>query len=75
MAFLKWKVRSLQGKALSFLRLLKGAFTFTGAVDYLAWKIGRHSGVTVNVKPWQRRFQLIGGLSLFIQTWMRGGFR
>ncbi len=74
-ALLKWKVRSLQGKALSFLRLLKGAFTFTGAVDYLAWKIGRHSGVTVNVKPWQRRFQLIGGLSLFIQTWMRGGFR
>jgi hypothetical protein len=72
---LKWKVRSVQGKVLSFLRLIKGAFTFTGAVDYLAWKIGRHSGVEVHVKPWHRRFQLIGGLSLFVQTWLRGGFR
>ncbi len=75
MARLKWKLRTLQGKALSLLRLIKGAFTFTGAVDYLAWKIGRHSGVSVNVKPWQRRFQLIGGISLFVQTWLRGGFR
>jgi hypothetical protein len=70
-----WKIRAIQGKTLSFLRLLKGAFTFTGAIDYLAWKIGRHSGVTIEIKPWQRRFPLIGGLSLFVQTRFRGGFR
>jgi len=70
-----WKIRSVQGKLLSFLRLIKGAFTFTGAIDYLAWKIGRHSGVKINIKPWHRRFPIIGGLSLFIQTRFRGGFR
>ena len=70
-----WKIRSVQGKALSFLRLIKGAFTFTGAIDYLAWKIGRHSGVSLEIKPWHRRFPIIGGLSLFIQTRFRGGFR
>lgn len=74
-AVILWKVRSIQGKMLSFLRLIKGAFTFTGAIDYLAWKIGRHSGVTLDIKPWHRRFPIIGGLSLFVQTRFRGGFR
>ena len=74
-ARIAWFFRAVQGKTLSFLRLIKGAFTFAGAIDYLAWKIGRHSGVEMEIKPWQRRHALIGGLSLFIQTRMKGGFR
>lgn len=70
-----WWLRRVNGKTLSLLRLVKGAFTFTGAIDYLAWKISRHSGVTIEIKDWHRRHPLIGGLSLFLKTRVKGGFR
>ena len=57
-----WFFRRLQGKAFSVLRLLKASLTFTGGADYLAWKISRHSGVEVKLKPWQRRHPIIGAL-------------
>lgn len=71
----KWRLRKPYGKTLSFLRLVKGSMTFTGGLDYLAWKIRRHSGVDIEVRPWQRKHPLIGGLSLFFKTRRLGGFR
>ena len=71
----RWRLRKIYGKVLSFLRLIKGSMTFTGGLDYLAWKIRRHSGVEIEVKPWQRKHPLIGGLSLFFKTHKKGGFR
>jgi hypothetical protein len=71
----RWRTRRLHGRVLSLLRLIKGAFTFTGGLDYLAWKIQRHSGVVVKVKPWHRRHQIIGGLLLSLKVRRKGGFR
>jgi hypothetical protein len=57
-ARLAWYLRRLQGKILSALRLIKGATTFEGGVDYLLWKIERHSGVTIEVAPRLKRHLL-----------------
>jgi hypothetical protein len=51
-----WQSRRVQGKALSVLRLVKASGTFAGGVDYLAWKINRHAGTDIQIKPWQRRW-------------------
>jgi hypothetical protein len=71
----RWRYRRALGKTLSVLRLVKGAFTFDGGLDYLAWKIRRHSGVEIEVKPWHRRHQLIGGLVLLLRTRGSGAYR
>ena len=53
-----WKLRMILGKFLSVMRLLKATTTFTDGVDYIAWKIERHTGekleVSDNLKkyPW-----------------------
>ncbi|TAM10612.1 MAG: hypothetical protein EPN72_09080 [Nevskiaceae bacterium] len=56
-----WAVRRWQGRILSILRLVKSAGTFKGGVDYVAWKIERHSGVHIEVTPRLRRHPLIYG--------------
>ncbi len=71
----RWRSRRLHGKTLSLLRLIKGAFTFTGGLDYLAWKMRRHSGVDIKIKPWHRRHPIIGGLVLIRKARRKGGFR
>ncbi len=54
-----WAVRRIQGRILTLLRLIKGAFTFRGGTDYLLWKIARHTGRRVHPHPWQRRHPLL----------------
>ncbi len=66
---------SWQGKALSVLRLVKASFTFKGGADYLAWKIERHSGVRVELTPWQRRHPVLAAFILFPRLYARGAFR
>jgi hypothetical protein len=68
-------LRRIEGKALSVARLIKAAFTFTGGADYLAWKIARHSGVAVELTPWQRRHPILAALVLFPRLYARGAFR
>jgi hypothetical protein len=70
-----WVVCSVQGKVLSFLRLLKASFTFDGGLSYLVWKIERQSGVRVEITPFMRRFPRLGGLGAMWRTWRSGGFR
>jgi hypothetical protein len=72
---LAWGVRCLQGKVLSFLRLFKALFTFQGGVDYVLWKIERHSGVTVEAAPPLRRRSILGVCALFWRLYRQGGFR
>ena len=57
------------------LRLAKAAFTFDGAMDYVAWKIERHSGVRIEVKPWQRRFPLLAAPGLYLKLRRMGVLR
>ena len=64
-----------KGKALTLIRLAKASTTFAGGVDYLAWKINRHAGTDIKVKPWQRRWPLIGALVLLPRLLRRGAIR
>jgi hypothetical protein len=70
-----WRVRRAQGKLLSVLRLIKGLFTFRGGLDYILWKIERHSGVTVEVSPLARRHPLLASWGVFWRLYRRGAFR
>jgi len=56
---LAWAARRWVGKPLTVLRLIKSAFTFDGAVDYILWKIERHSGIRPRVTAWQRRHPIL----------------
>lgn len=55
----RWRLRRIEGKALSVLRLIKASFTFAGGADYIAWKISRHAGVAVEFSPWERRHPIL----------------
>lgn len=70
-----WWGRAIYGKFLSFARLVKGAATFSGGIDYLAWKIARHSGVEVELTDWQRRHPILAAPGLFIGLRRKGAFR
>jgi hypothetical protein len=70
-----WRLRQAKGKALTVARLAKASFTFAGGVDYLAWKISRHSGVPIAVKPWQRRWPLLAAVTLLPRLLKRGAIR
>ena len=67
-----WRWRRRKGKALTLIRLAKASTTFAGGIDYLAWKINRHAGTRIEVKPWQRRWPLVGALILRPRV-LRGG--
>lgn len=70
-----WAARRVQGKALSVLRLVKAAGTFEDPLDYLLWKIRRHSGVYIEPTERQRRYPLIFAWGLLWRLYRSGGFR
>lgn len=74
-ALRRWRQLQRHGKLMSVLRLAKASFTFAGGIDYLAWKISRHAGVTITITPWQRRWPLLGALVLLPRLFARGAIR
>ncbi|WP_240320660.1 hypothetical protein [Sphingomonas crusticola] len=70
-----WARRRREGKALTLLRLAKASATYAGGIDYLAWKISRHSGQPVAIKPWQRRWPIMGAITLLPRLIARGAVR
>lgn len=70
-----WLVRRLVGKAFNAARLVKAAFTFEGAVDYVLWKVERHSGIRATATPWQRRHPLLASPALAWRLYRLGAFR
>ena len=70
-----WRRFRRRGKMLSLVRLAKAATTFAGGTDYLAWKINRHAGTKIVVRPWQRRWPILGGLILLPRLFLRGAIR
>lgn len=71
----RWAKLRRNGKLLTLVRLAKASLTFAGGIDYLAWKINRHAGTDVRIKPWQRRWPLLGALTLLPQLLRRGAVR
>ncbi len=71
----QWRRRRRLGHLLWMLRLFKAAFTFSNGVDYAAWKIGRHTGVEIEVTPRLRRYPLLFGWGVFLKLVRRGVLR
>jgi len=70
-----WARRRFEGKALTLARLAKASTTFAGGIDYLAWKINRHAGTAIEIRPWQRRFPILGAIALLPRLWRKGAVR
>ncbi|GIW42599.1 MAG: hypothetical protein KatS3mg076_3176 [Candidatus Binatia bacterium] len=70
-----WRARAWLGKGLSLLRILKGWVTFRGGVDYVLWKIERHSGIRADRKLLEGRFRIVGLARVFWDLFRRGAFR
>ncbi len=68
----KWRIRRWQGLLLSILRLAKAVFTFAGGVDYIAWKIERHTGEKVVVTEKLRNYPIVFGLITLWRLKRRG---
>jgi hypothetical protein len=71
----EWARRRREGKLLTLARLAKASATFAGGIDYLAWKINRHAGTAIAIRPWQRRFPLLGAISLLPRLLSKGAVR
>lgn len=71
----RWAARRRAGKALTVLRLIKASGTYAGGIDYLAWKINRHAGTRIEIKPWQRRWPLVAAIGLLPRLLRRGAIR
>jgi hypothetical protein len=70
-----WARRRAEGKALSIARLAKATATFAGGPDYIAWKINRHAGTDIVIKPWQRRWPLLAAITLLPRLLKSGAVR
>jgi hypothetical protein len=74
-ALRRWARMRRAGKALTVVRLIKASGTYAGGIDYLAWKINRHAGTSIEIKPWQRRWPLIAAVTLLPKLLRRGAIR
>ena len=70
-----WWLRRWQGRILSVLRLVKATFTFRDCIDYAAWKIERHTGVSIEITPRLRRHPVLFGCKVFWRLFRRGVLR
>jgi len=71
----RWPGLRRRGKLLTVARLAKAAFTYAGGIDYLAWKINRHAGTQIIIRPWQRKWPLVAALFLVPKLWAKGAVR
>jgi len=74
-AALAWALRRAQGKLLSVARVVKALFTFEGGLDYIAWKLERHSGVAIHIPDKVRRAPLLYLWGFFWALYRRGIFK
>lgn len=72
---LQWKLRIIYGKYISILRLLKATQTFVGGVDYIAWKIHRHTGDEIKVSNNLRKYPWLFCWPLLLRLFIKGKVR
>jgi hypothetical protein len=70
-----WRRKQGHGKRYSLARLAKASATFAGGADYIAWKINRHAGTDIRLKPWQQRHPLLAAISLLPRLLRIGAVR
>lgn len=66
-----WRRRARLGKPLNLLRLAKATTTFDGAADYAAWKLHRHTGITLEVTPFRSRYPLLAAPGALFELWRK----
>lgn len=71
----RWARRRLMGKTNQVFRLGKATLTFTNGLDYILYKIEKHSGKTIKVTAWQRRHPLLSAPGIAWRLYRRGAFR
>lgn len=71
----RWFFRRLLGRPAAAIRVLNGAATFDGGIDYVARKVENHSGVKLEPTPAQRKHPVLHAPYLFWKLWRRGAFR
>jgi len=71
----RWKVLRRNGKLLTLARLAKASGTYAGGIDYLAWKINRHAGTSYEIKPWQRKWPILGALTMLPRLFAGGAIK
>jgi hypothetical protein len=70
-----WRRKQRYGKLYSVARLAKASLTFVGGADYIAWKINRHAGTDIRLKPWQQRHPLLAAITLLPKLIRSGAVR
>jgi hypothetical protein len=70
-----WRHFQRRGKRASVLRLAKASLTFAGGADYIAWKVNRHAGSDIQLKPWQQRHPLLAAITLLPRLLKSGAIR
>lgn len=70
-----WLFRRILGKPAAAIRILLGAATFDGGLDYIARKIENHSGVKLNPTPAQRKHPVLHSPILFWKIWRQGALK
>ncbi len=71
----RWRQLRRNGKILTLARLAKASATYAGGIDYLAWKINRHAGTDYVIKPWQRKWPILGALVMLPRLMMGGAIK
>ncbi len=71
----RWRQLQRRGKLMSVVRLAKASLTFSGGIDYLAWKVNRHAGTAIKIKSWQRRWPLLGAVVLVPRLFLKGAIK
>ena len=69
----RWFSRRIVGRIFHVLRLAKAAHTFNGGLEYILWKIERHTGKRLRPKSWQRRHPILAAPLLIwkLKYWKR----
>ena len=71
----QWLFRRILGKPAAAIRVLLGAATFDGGIDYIARKIENHSGVKLDPTPAQRIHPVLHSPFIFWKIWRKGAFK
>lgn len=70
-----WKRKRYVGKVYNISRLIKAAFTFDQKVEYVQWKVERHTGKPLELTAFQKRHLLIAAPRILWKLWRQGSIR
>ena len=70
-----WRRKKFHGKVYNVSRLVKAAFTFDQKVEYIQWKVERHTGRPLELTDFQKRYPLIAAPGVLWKLWREGAIK